>query len=86
MSVRQMLPEERDMAEALAKTFGTASEVQVTVHFETGYHGGVRVHLDWEGQLDALAFTWKTVAHLLTSSLTPDQQRIVGRYIEGEAG
>ncbi len=69
------------MAEALAKTFDTAPEVQVTVHFESGYSGGVVVRLAWDDQVDTFSFPWRAVAHLLTSVLTADQRDRINKYL-----
>lgn len=82
MQQRRMTDEESDLAEALAITWGTASEAQVSVNFESGFKGGVVVRFAWEDREDRLHFPWRDVARLLASCLTRDQQEIINKFRE----
>jgi hypothetical protein len=84
MKERRMTDEEQHLAEALAETFATAAEAQVTVRFEPGYKGGVVVRLEWEGLEDSLHFPWRDVSRLLSVNLNLDQQNIIWNYREDE--
>jgi hypothetical protein len=84
MKDRGMRDEERDLSEALAQTFDTAPEAQVTVYFESGYKGGIVVRVEWEGRQDSLHFPWRDVARRLTSHLSHDEQERLRKFREIE--